>query len=639
MRMCLWLRRLAVLSSGAVLATLPCGLHGGTPAWAEVRNPHGVAVIIGNRAYRNKDIPPVDYAHRDAEAFKRYVVHVLGYDPANIIDLRDATRAEMQNVLGHRTAPMNDIQARLNMLDAEGGSEVIVYYSGHGVPAEKGTPSLLPVDVAPHAAQAEGYPIELLYEKLGQLRGSKSVRVFLDTCFSGSSHGGRLVTGSPVYVVAGLPEGVGERMTVLTAVTKTQIATWDKDARHGLFTHHLLDALYGKGDRDKDGKVTAAEAKRYLDRHMTSAAWISNRRVQQATLRGVDGAVLAAAEGGSFPARPELGGGSGVPVVAKGEGGEEKAPEAGAKAATPEPVAVATPAPAGAPAVKAPDPAAAEAALGLDRDTRVLIQRGLAELKLGVGYADGLIGKKTRGAIEEWQKGKGLQVTGYLTREQAEALEAVGEKAERAAAQRAEKEKRAERERRRLAAPTPPDALTQSPSPIALALTPQPPAPDVRPPLSPLPAALSARRPGREFRDCGECPEMVVIPAGEYMMGSPDGEEGRKSDEGPRHQVRTGEGFAVGKYEVTADEFALFVWETGHDMSGGCRGYDAGEGKWKTFDDRSWGRLGFSQTGVHPVVCVSWEDPARIRHVRKCLPQKMTHVLRDTRDGRDGSTA
>ena len=101
---------------------------------------------------------------------------------------------------------------------------------------------------------------------------------------------------------------------------------------------------------------------------------------------------------------------------------------------------------------------------------------------------------------------------------------------------------------------------------------------------------------------------MVVIPAGEYMMGSPDGEEGRKSDEGPRHQVRTGEGFAVGKYEVTVDEFALFVWETGHDMSGGCRGYDAGEGKWKTFDDRSWGRPGFSQTGVHPVVCVSWED-------------------------------
>ena len=600
MRMCLWLRRLAVLSSGAVLATLPCGLHGGTPAWAEVRNPHGVAVIIGNRAYRNKDIPPVDYAHRDAEAFKRYVVHVLGYDPANIIDLRDATRAEMQNVLGHRTAPMNDIQARLNMLDAEGGSEVIVYYSGHGVPAEKGTPALLPVDVAPHAAQAEGYPIELLYEKLGQLRGSKSVRVFLDTCFSGSSDGGRLVTGSPVYVVAGLPEGVGERMTVLTAVTKTQIATWDKEARHGLFTHHLLDALYGKGDRDKDGKVTAAEAKRYLDRHMTSAAWISNRRLQQATLRGVDGAVLAAAEGGSFPARPALGGGLGVPMVAKGEGGEEKAPEAGAEAATPEPVAVATPAPAGAPAAKAPDHAAAEAALGLDRDTRVLIQRGLAELKLGVGYADGLIGKKTRGAIKEWQKGKGLQVTGYLTREQAEALEAVGKEAERAAAQRAEKEKRAERERRRLEqerlaretetrrqAELERQRREQQAAERAEAERREREAAERR--------AREERRPGREFRDCGECPEMVVIPAGEYMMGSPDGERGRYEDEGPRHRVRIPDAIAVGKYEVTFEEWGACV------VDGGCRGYLP--------EDEGWGR------GRRPVVNVSWEDGEGLRGV------------------------
>ena len=43
--------------------------------------PHGVAVIIGNRTYRNERIPEVDYAHRDAEAFKRFVLEVLGFDP------------------------------------------------------------------------------------------------------------------------------------------------------------------------------------------------------------------------------------------------------------------------------------------------------------------------------------------------------------------------------------------------------------------------------------------------------------------------------------------------------------------------------------------------------------------------------
>ena len=87
-------------------------------------------------------------------------------------------------------------------------------------------------------------------------------------------------------------------------------------------------------------------------------------------------------------------------------------------------------------------------------------------------------------------------------------------------------------------------------------------------------AARRAReemRPGKEFRDCSECPEMVVLPAGSFMMGSPVDEANRGDDEGPRHQVRIGERFAVGKYEVTRREFGVFVRETGHDMSGWLR--------------------------------------------------------------------
>ena len=42
-------------------------------------------------------------------------------------------------------------------------------------------------------------------------------------------------------------------------------------------------------------------------------------------------------------------------------------------------------------------------------------------------------------------------------------------------------------------------------------------------------------RPGPVFRDCEVCPQMVVVPAGSYMMGSPASEEGRRDEEGPRH--------------------------------------------------------------------------------------------------------
>ena len=69
-----------------------------------------------------------------------------------------------------------------------------------------------------------------------------------------------------------LPVGAGVSMAVLTAASGGEVASWDNAAKYGLFTHHLLDGLYGQADSDGDGSVTAVEAKQHLDRHMTSAA-------------------------------------------------------------------------------------------------------------------------------------------------------------------------------------------------------------------------------------------------------------------------------------------------------------------------------------------------------------------------------
>ncbi len=68
-----------VALGGALIAAAAGPL---SAARTEFANPVGVAVIIGNRTYAG-DIPDVEYAHRDAEAFKRYVVDVLGFDPEN----------------------------------------------------------------------------------------------------------------------------------------------------------------------------------------------------------------------------------------------------------------------------------------------------------------------------------------------------------------------------------------------------------------------------------------------------------------------------------------------------------------------------------------------------------------------------
>ena len=96
------------------------------------------------------------------------------------------------------------------------------------------------------------------------------------------------------------------------------------------------------------------------------------------------------------------------------------------------------------------------------------------------------------------------------------------------------------------------------------------------------------KKPGLRFKDCVGCPELVVVPAGSFRMGSPSGEKGRYKDEGPRHRVTIGAPFAVGVYEVTFGEWDVCV------SGGGCNGYRP--------DDRGWGR------GNRPVMNVNWED-------------------------------
>ena len=93
------------------------------------------------------------------------------------------------------------------------------------------------------------------------------------------------------------------------------------------------------------------------------------------------------------------------------------------------------------------------------------------------------------------------------------------------------------------------------------------------------------RTPGYVFRDCDQCPEMVVVPAGQFRMGdlSSDG----SSDEKPVHNVTIDYPFAVGRYEVTFAEWDACV------AGGGCTHRPA---------DRGWGR------GTRPVIGVSWDD-------------------------------
>ncbi len=247
-------------------------------------NPDAIAVIIGNKKYGDR-LPPVDFAHNDAEAMKHFVVDILGISKTNVIDLRDVKLADMEAVFGNART----YKGRLWRWVRPRESDVFVFYSGHGVPGlQDGREYLLPVDGDPDAVEIRGYPAELLYRNLAKLE-ARSVTVFLDACFSGESPGGTLVrNASGIRVVA--TEVPKVPFTVVSAARKDQVASWDKEAQLGLFTKHLLEALYGGADGKRygnaDGRITLSEIKVYLDREMTYAARRHYGRDQQAMVIG-----------------------------------------------------------------------------------------------------------------------------------------------------------------------------------------------------------------------------------------------------------------------------------------------------------------------------------------------------------------
>jgi formylglycine-generating enzyme required for sulfatase activity len=114
-------------------------------------------------------------------------------------------------------------------------------------------------------------------------------------------------------------------------------------------------------------------------------------------------------------------------------------------------------------------------------------------------------------------------------------------------------------------------------------------------------------KPKDTFRDCPGCPEMVVVPAGYFTMGSPPNEEGRFDGEGPQHGVTIGKPFAVGRFAVTRGEFETFIREAKHAIGDKCWTFDE-HGKYEERTGLSFRNPGFAQGDRNPVVCVNWND-------------------------------
>jgi sugar lactone lactonase YvrE len=221
-------------------------------------------VVIGIAKYQHPDVPDVEFAVNDAVAIKRMLVETLGYREDRVL-LRtneDASVGRLKSLM------RQELPARV----IAGKSDVFVYYSGHGAPnADTREASLIPWDYDPRYALTSdsAYPLKEFYSDLGKLK-SRSVTVTLDACFSGRSESGMVLKDvSPPYIEVPLPElptGL-----VVTATGPREVATWDREHRHGLLTYYLLRALRGEA-ADEKGRVTAAQLERYLKEKVPQAA-------------------------------------------------------------------------------------------------------------------------------------------------------------------------------------------------------------------------------------------------------------------------------------------------------------------------------------------------------------------------------
>ncbi|RED53655.1 caspase family protein [Aestuariispira insulae] len=247
--------------------------------------PDDIAVIIANADYARagRDIPAVEPAYADAAGFRLYATQALGVRPGNIIELKDATQADLISVFGTD----QDHRARLYNWVKPGVSRVYVYYAGHGAPGSDGSAYLVPTDANPSTLHLNGYRLSNLYRNLSKSR-ARSVTVVLEACFSGSAEGGAVINNaSPVFLnvkQVSIPKG----LSVIAAGGSNQMASWDQDRQHSLFTTYFLKGMSGEADKpphgNANGRVTYDELDRYLQQTLTYFARRYYGRDQQAQI-------------------------------------------------------------------------------------------------------------------------------------------------------------------------------------------------------------------------------------------------------------------------------------------------------------------------------------------------------------------
>ena len=223
------------------------------------KNSNAIALIVGVEDYEKTQAKAI-YAAADADVFSDYATLKLGI-PTNRVNTITNESADLSEILLL-------VQEWLIRLISEGETDVYIFFAGHGLASDDGEEMyLLPFDGSPRLLDRTGIQRKELFATIAAAK-PRSVTVFLDTCYSGTTRGpDSLIASRPVVIKArqqDLPDG----FTVMTAAAGDQTAKPLDEAKHGMFSYFLMKGMEGAADVNQDNQITTGELHAYVQQNV-----------------------------------------------------------------------------------------------------------------------------------------------------------------------------------------------------------------------------------------------------------------------------------------------------------------------------------------------------------------------------------
>ncbi|MEK7264123.1 MAG: caspase family protein [Bacteroidota bacterium] len=245
---------------------------------AKQKNPNAVALIISIAEYQNANIPKVEFAKRDAQFIREYLIKTFGYDAKNILPQNPD---ELMTVGNMKTLLRNKLPSYLKK---DGSSELFIYYTGHGAPSTTTNEAFfVPYDCDPNFVNSDNaYNMNDFYVDIAKLNAKKKF-VVIDACFSGQSGSGQTLVknASPALLKVKNALIADENAVLFQSSSAEQVSNWYPEKKHGMFTYFFLKGLQGSADKNNDGAITANELENFVNDENDGLPYISNREFQR----------------------------------------------------------------------------------------------------------------------------------------------------------------------------------------------------------------------------------------------------------------------------------------------------------------------------------------------------------------------